>query len=529
MTFASALSAFARLSSLSFGRKVAASFGFGLLAALAFPPFHLVPVLWLSFPALVLLLRGAGRKRQAFAIGWAFALGLLSVSFHWIAGALFVDIKSFWWAVPLAVFGLPAVLGIYYGLAAMVARRWGMSRAADLFFFALCWFGAEMARAHLFTGFPWDILGYVWADCLPVLQSVSVIGIEGLTLLTILLAVLPAAGFMEGTNDTPTFRLIKRGPWFLLFLGVFIFFCVAAWGQHRLSAAVLETVPGVRLRLVQPGTQQAMKWKPERRMLNFNSLLSLTFDVAGEKPITHYIWPETATSFYLAEEPMARSNIAGRMPEGSILLTGSVRRAVDEAANDYRYYNSLIVMDSKGAIVGGYDKHHLVPFGEYMPWRSFIPFRVVTALGTDFSAGEGVRSVRAAGLPPFSALVCYEAIFSGAVAERNDPPRFLLNVTNDAWYEGTIGPAQHFAIAKVRAVEEGLPLVRVANKGVTGVVDPYGRVVAKIGAEEAGHVDSELPKAAPGSTIFAKQGTRMIWFMAACLLFALIVLRCKRK
>ncbi len=521
MTFASALSAFARLSSLSFGRKVAASFGFGLLAALAFPPFHLVPVLWLSFPALVLLLRGAGRKRQAFAIGWAFALGLLSVSFHWIAGALFVDIKSFWWAVPLAVFGLPAVLGIYYGFAAMAARRWGLRRIADLFFFALSWFGAEMARAHLFTGFPWDILGYVWADCPPILQSVSVIGIEGLTLLTIMLAVLPAAIFVEGIN--------RKKAMLFLSIGVFVFFFMAAWGQYRLSSASLEIVPDVRLRLVQPGTQQAMKWKAERRMLNFNGLLNLTFDAPAEKPVTHYIWPETATSFYLAEEPMARADIARRMPEGTVLLTGSVRRAIDEESNAYRYYNSLIVMDFKGNIVGGYDKHHLVPFGEYMPWRSVIPFRVVTALGTDFSAGEGIRSVRAAGLPPFSALVCYEAIFSGEVVEKGDPPRFLLNVTNDAWYEGTIGPAQHFAIAKVRAVEEGLPLVRAANKGITGVVDPYGRVTARIGAKEAGYVDAYLPKALSRTTIFAEQGVKRLWFMAACLLFALIILRCKKK
>lgn len=529
------------------------SFCLGLLAAFAFPPFNILPLLWLAFPALVLLLQDTGEKYnptslraqrsnpksseaglqrlwiasglkalamtkrdgQAFALGWCFAFGLLMPRLYWIAASLFVDIKSFWWAVPLAVAGLPAFFAIYYGLAALVARRWGFDRLHSLFFFVLCWFGAEVARAHMFTGFPWDILGYVWADCLPVLQITSVIGIEGLTLLTILLAVLPIGPFLSPN---------KRYAFAFLAGVVLLFVGVALWGQHRLDHAVIATVPDMKLRLVQPGTDQAMKWQAKHRQENFEKLLDLTFAQSSASPITHFIWPETATAYYLTEEPGVRAEIARRMPEGSTLLTGVVRRQIGEDSR-YRYYNSLIVMDSKGAVVGAYDKHHLVPFGEYMPMRSVIPLRTLTALGTDFKAGEGIRTIRALNMPPLSPLVCYEAIFSGEVAETEDAPKLLINVTNDAWYEGTIGPGQHFLIARVRAIEEGLPLIRVANKGISSVIDPLGRVVAETGLQSPGYVDSDVSEPLATKTIMGKQGVRLSWLIALVILIVVVLAR----
>ncbi len=539
--------------SLSAGKRFGLAFLLGALAGLAFPPFNAIPVLWLSFPGLVLLLREnknlslrakrsnpeslsaslqrlwiasalkglamTGKDGKAFLTGWFFAFGLLIVCLHWIAGALFVDIETFWWVLPLAVAGLPALFAIYYGLAALAAARYGLHKTSGVFFFALCWFLADVARGHLFTGFPWDMTGYVWGDVLPMLQITSVIGIEGLTLLTLFWAVLPAAFFVAEK---------KRSAILCAILGFAVMIGLGVWGQLRLSGAETANVPDVRLRLVQPNIEQSGKWEPSQRYLNLEKLLDLSFTQKAEKPVTHFIWPETATAFYLTEEPGVRREIAQKMPSGASLLTGVVRRGPGEGEKPL-YYNSLIVMDSKGNVVGGYDKHHLVPFGEYMPWRSVIPFRVITALGTDFTPGQGVRSLRAAGLPPFSPLVCYEAIFTGEVAARDDPPAFLLNVTNDAWYEGTIGPAQHFAIARVRAIEEGLPLVRVANKGITGVVDPYGRVTATIGEKETGFVDADLPQAIAGGTIQEKQKDRTSWLMFAVTVLVLLISQIPRK
>jgi apolipoprotein N-acyltransferase len=174
------------------------------------------------------------------------------------------------------------------------------------------------------------------------------------------------------------------------------------------------------------------------------------------------------------------------------------------------YYNSLIAIDNKARVIAAYDKFHLVPFGEYMPGRRFIPLRTLANLGLDFTAGDGLHSLHVPNLPPFSPLICYEAIFSGEVVDETDRPAFMLNVTNDGWYGKTAGPYQHFSIVTARAVEEGLPLVRAANNGISGVVDGYGRVVAKLGLGETGFVDAALPQALP-PTFFSRYGELSMW------------------
>jgi apolipoprotein N-acyltransferase len=471
---------------LTVWKRVALAWGAGLLSALAFPPFNALFLLWLSFPVLALLLAQATRDREAFWIGWAFAFGQLLISFYWIAGALFVDIKAFWWVLPFALCGLPAFLSIYYGLFAIMARRWSGRGLDFLIVVALGWFFADMLRGHLLTGFPWDILGYVWADHLPMMQSVRELGVEGLSLLTALLAVLPAGFFLKDMTRRQTFGAVIVA--ILLATGLY------GLGVIRLRQAPQEFVPDVMLRLVQPQMDQVSKWDPQQKARDLEKLIRLSIEpTQGVKP-THVLWPETASAYYLAEEPEIRRMIAARLPKDAVLLTGSVRRQFDEAG-ELRYYNSLIAMDARGTIVAGYDKHHLVPFGEYMPFADIIPLKLVSMMGKPFTAGEGVRTIRVPGLPPLSGLVCYEAIFQGGVVEAADRPALLVNVTNDAWYKGTIGPAQHFLIARARAIEEGLPLVRIANQGKTAVIDPYGRVVKAIGYDRAGFVDSPLPKA----------------------------------
>lgn len=508
----------ARLCALRGTRRWGTAFFFGALGALAFPPYHAVPLLLVAFPALVLLLRGAATARQGFGVAWFFAFGLLTVSLYWIAGALLVDAKNYGFLVPLAVFGLPAVFSLYYGIAGALAVRWGLARLDGLIVLALLWFGADYARGTLLTGFPWDAMGYVWADCLPVLQGASLGGVYGLTLLTLLAAILPAGLFAPRVS-------LGRSAVVVCYLALAF---LAGWGAARVHTAREDVVPFVRLRLVQPALRQSEKWRPEEREANYRALLDLSLNSLNDDGpyITHVIWPETATAFLLEEEAQKRREIGDRLGVGSgrVLLTGALRRDEDPATHRLRYYNSLLAIDDLGRVTAVYDKHHLVPFGEYIPFRAVLPLRGIAAMGMDFSAGRGPATLRVEGLPPFSPLICYEAVFSGEAVNDADPPHLLVNVTNDAWYEGTTGPAQHFAIARMRAVEEGLPLVRVANKGVVGVVDPFGRVVAYYGGKGPGFVDSDLPAPAPHRTFYARHrdegafvGVWALFVLAFCL------------
>jgi apolipoprotein N-acyltransferase len=488
-----------RTAAITGGRALAVAGAAGAVGALAFPPVNCVPALWLSFPLLAFLLRGAASARRAFALGWFFAFGLMVVSLYWIAGSLFVDIGRFWWALPFAVAGLPAGFAVYYALATLVAWKLDVTKPGGVAALGLLWFTADVARGTLFTGFPWDLLGYVWSFSLPVLQVTSVIGIYGLSLATALLAFAPAAW---GT------RCGRRG---FAFWSVFFIAC-AIFGAERLKTTPTTMVDDVRLRVVQEGIPQTLKWQHARQESNFRTLLEATFAPSSGAPPTHIIWPETATPYYLLEDPVARAAIAARMPLASMLLTGVVRRHIDEAGH-VAYFNALVAMDARGRVVAGYDKVHLVPFGEFMPWRSILPLATLAGTGADFTPGDGARSLRVQGIPLFSPLICYESIFSGQVVDREDPPAFLLNVTNDAWYEHTTGPAQHFAIARVRAIEEGLPLVRSANLGTTGVVDSLGRRVALREDIRPGFIDSPLPRPLEGVTPFVRFGNLFVVVM----------------
>jgi apolipoprotein N-acyltransferase len=489
------------LRNLKGGRRAFMAFGFGLIAAAIFPPFGAFPLLWISFPALIFLLQGTSNAKQAFIVGWCFAFGELMLGLYWIAASMFVDIAQFWWAVPLAVAGLPAFLALYYAIASALARRFDLTNLGGMIGFALLWFLADYARGHLLTGFPWNLTGYAFARALPVLQITSVIGIYGLTLITIIIVCLPAC-LADGKKSSRTIVLAS----------LLILVCIAGWGGMRLASASNANVANVRLRLVQPDIKQADKWKSERREANFQDILDLS-SAPGTAPITDIIWPETASTFYLAEDTVHRARIASQIPRGGALLTGVLRREVLPGGL-LHYYNSLIAIDHDGDITATYDKFHLVPYGEYIPFRNWIPLHSIAGIGLDFSRGDKPHSLTAPGLPLFSPLICYEAIFPGAVTDPYNRPQLLVNVTNDGWYGYTSGPYQHFAIARVRAIEEGMPLARAANTGVSAIVDSYGRITAQLDLGGHGFIDGALPFALP-PTLFERYGEIFLWIFFA--------------
>lgn len=497
----------------------------GALAALALPPFDLVPLLVVSFSGLVWLADGSLDRRGAFALGWSFGFGFFVAGLYWIGAALLVDIAAFWWLLPFAVLGIPAVLALLAGLALLASyeacRRLHLAGTSRILVLAACWAAAEWLRGHMLTGFPWNLVGYAWSGGFPgaltVLQTTAFIGIYGLSLLTVVAAALPAR-----LGDLGTRHRLWALPAALLLLAV-----PAAGGALRLAGDARATVPGVMLRLVQPSIPQRLKNDPAAEAANFQRLLSLSASPGADKA-TAIIWPEAAAPPFLNRDAAAREALARAAPAGGLILAGTVRTD-PPPERPQRLWNSLVAIDRAGTVVGSYDKFHLVPFGEYVPFRGILPMSKITPGAIDFSPGPGPRTLDLPGLPAVGPLVCYEAVFPGEVVDPHHRPDWLLNVTNDAWYGFTSGPFQHVAIARVRAVEEGLPLVRAANNGVSAVVDPYGRVLARLDLDAVGVLDAPLPKALPPTAYGRVKDAPFMALVAALLAAGGLVSRLERR
>ena len=505
------------LASLGGWRRQAAAFLLGALAAAALPPVDLTPILLISFVGLVWLCDGSQGFLAAFALGWSFGFGFFIAGLYWIAAALFVDIGAFWWLLPFAVMGLPAGLAVFTGAAIGTSHaccRWlqlgGTLRILSL---AMFWVAAEWLRGHVLTGFPWNLVGYAWSGGFPhaldMLQIASIVGIYGLSLITVIAAALPARlGDFSGNRWAPT-------------LGAMLLVLVPmGWGYARLSEDRRTDVPGVVLRLVQPSIPETLKNDPDQRLANFRRLFALSTS-PGWDQATAILWPEDAAPAFLDRDGSARKALAQASPPNGYVIAGSVR--TDPAPQPATHvWNSLVAVDHDATLRAVYDKFHLVPFGEYVPLRNILPMQKITPGAIDFSAGPGPRTIALPGLPPFSPLICYEAVFPDAVIDPDNRPAWLLNITNDAWYGVTSGPFQHLGIARVRAIEEGLPLVRVGNNGVSAVFDPYGKVVGRLDLDAVGVLDEKLPEAlAP--TLYSHLGDRLFFVGALFIGVSLLV------
>ncbi|MBV8936020.1 MAG: apolipoprotein N-acyltransferase [Alphaproteobacteria bacterium] len=500
-------------------RRYGLAFLLGICASAALPPVDLTPMILVAFTGLIWLDDGSVGPWGSFRLGYVFGFGFFVSGLYWIAAAMFVDIASFWWLVPVAALGLPAAFALYIG-AALLATNLAVTylrlpAAARIFAFAVAWTIAECVRGHAFTGLPWNLIGYVWSGGFPgailMLQSVSVVGIYGLSFLTVLTASLPA--LLGATSLAPLSRTRRCAP--AIAAGLFVA-VPSLLGAIRLAATpTVET--GVFLRVVQPSIPQTMKWDPAAAQHNFRLLLDLS-SARTTRKLAAVLWPEAATPFLLGRDAYHRREAAGVVPEHGYLITGAVRTNPPPDRLT-QVWNSVEAVDENADIVARYDKAHLVPFGEYVPLRDVLPLQKITPGTLDYSAGPGPRTIDLPGLPPFAPLICYEVIFPGAIVDEHDRPAWILNVTNDAWYGRSSGPYQHFAIARTRAVEEGLPLVRVANNGVSGIVDEVGRVVARIDLDTVGYADLPLPAVAVAPTLYARYGD---WLLLALLCLGLL-------
>ena len=503
-----------RLAVTSGWRRYGLAFLLGVCATATLPPVDLTPLLLVSFTGLLWLDDGSTGPWASFRLGYAFGFGFFISGLYWIAAALFVDIASFWWLVPVAAAGLPAAFALYVGLALLAANlavgHLCLPDTARIFAFAVAWTAAEWVRGHAFTGLPWNLIGYAWSGGFPgailMLQSVAFIGVYGLSFLTVLAASLPA--LFGATSLHPLSPGRRLAP--AIAAGLLIFVPGLLGALRLMAMATVES--GYFLRIVQPSIPQTMKWEPAAAQRNFRLLRDLS-GVPGTRKLAAVVWPEAATPFLLGRDEYHRREIAAVAAGRGYVITGAVRTNPPPSPVN-QVWNSIEAVDGNGEIVARYDKAHLVPFGEYVPLREILPLQKITPGSFDYTAGPGPRTIELPGLPPFAPLICYEVIFPGAIVDEHDRPAWMLNVTNDAWYGRSSGPYQHFAIARTRAVEEGLPLVRVANNGISGIVDEAGRVVARIDLDTVGYADLPLPAHNPPPTLYSRGGD---WILLALL------------
>lgn len=464
-------------------RPLLAAFLLGAAATLALPPLHLVPAL-LAFAAWLRLLAEAPGRRAVAARGFAFGFGWHLAGLYWIGIAFFTDAERFGALAVPAVVGLAALNALFPAAAALLARarRWRSPVAAAIAL-AVAWTLADGLRDEVLLGFTWNPLAIVWAPFPAFLQPAAWVGSDGLILLTAAIAILPGAALL-GETQRP-----RAGP--ALAATLLALLAVAGWA--RLALVQIEADPGQRLRIVQANVAQHHKWDPAKRAQWLNRHLALSREPA-EQPLDLVVWPESAVPYQIEREPALRELLGGAAPTGGLLVTGGDRFALE--AEPPTASNAVFVLDGQGVVRARYDKVDLVPFGEYLPWRPLLArlgLEKLTQGSIDFVPGPGRRTLHLPGLPPFSPLVCYEAIFPGRAIDPEDRPAFLLNITNDAWFGTSSGPYQHAAMAVLRSVEEGLPLARAANTGISLVVDAKGRTLARLELGATGVLDQPLP------------------------------------
>ncbi len=467
----------------------------GFVLALGQAPISLPIGVFTTIPILGYCAYRANTKKQAFSIGWYTGLGYFGLSMLWLVEPFFVEPEKHAIFAPFALLAMSGGLALFWGGAFAFSKQFNASLGRYIIGLAVAWAAAEYLRSVLFTGFPWGLIGYTWIKT-PIAQWASVIGPFGLTFITffggLLLLSLPSKRYAGPILTTVFFgALLATGAW------------------HAPNPRG-EQPTNIRVRLIQPNAPQHQKWQPEWIRVFFRRGLELT-SAPAPQPIDLVIWPETSVPFALennAGDLKILSDAAG--PNAHIIA--GIRRF--EGNN---LYNSMVHLDEKGGLVAVYDKSHLVPFGEYIPFSQYLSglgLRGMAANLQGFSSGAGPEVISAYGLPSYLAMICYEAIFPSFTHTDTNRPEFLMHITNDAWFGDTIGPYQHLVQVQFRAIEQGLPATRAANTGISAMIDPYGRIIDNLKLNEAGYLDANLPMPLD-ATIYARFGNLpfLIWMI----------------
>lgn len=488
----------------------------GAVVTLCLPPFYLLPAGFIGFPLLVMLIDPVSAPQQAnissrfksgFRTGWLFGFGYFVAGLWWIGTALLVDAQAFAWAVPFAVLGLPAFLAIFYGFAVAIASLFWGAGFIRILVLAISFGITEWLRAIILTGFPWNALGYTMMPSPLWMQSVTLTSLYGMNSLAVLIFAMPVLLF--GTAQ-------QRFGWRSgMALAVILFTAHWGYGAWRLeNAPQVDAQADIRantdapiIRLVQASIAQDAKWDDALRQSILNQHLELTTrpPLPGQPVPDVIIWPETAVPYVLPQADFAVKAMAQALQKNQVLLAGAVRAQLPQhsdplaafsGSTEPLYYNSIFTIQASGAISASADKVHLVPFGEYLPFENVLKsfgMQEVVELPGGFTAAPQRHSLAINSRLTLLPLICYEAIFPSELNYQGKIANAIINVTNDAWYGNTPGPYQHFQQAQLRAVEQGLPMLRAANNGISAIVDPYGRITAQLTLNQVGFVDHALP------------------------------------
>ncbi|MEO1039006.1 MAG: apolipoprotein N-acyltransferase [Pseudomonadota bacterium] len=494
-------------------------FATGAISVVAHAPFHFQPVLAVALVVLVLFLDDARRTRHPLRAGfwraWCFSAGMFLAGTSWVANAFLVNAAAHVWLIWMPLIALPGGLALIWGAAGALYVRLSKPGPTRIAVFTACFIAAELFRSTALSGFPWNLPGHIWPAGGYFSQIASLIGAAGLSFITLFAFTSLAALWGRGPRLA---RALPPSLGALLLVGVFSF------GAARLSTAESEVRPGQMLRLVQVRIDQADKVYENRGAI-LERYLELSA-AGGFDGVSAVIWPEVAIPAYLQQEPELVSRISEVFEGGPPLLMGAARYEFAEDAE--LFFNSFFVLEfSSGAaeITGVYDKTRLVPIGEGNPIRWATEAFGLTTLSTIapfFTPGSEPRVLESAGLPAFAPLICYEAIYPRYAITGAKRPSWLLNVSNDAWFGHSSGPIQLMGQAQYRAVESGLPVVRSALAGVSGLIDPYGRPLAALPIDAEKTIDipivAELPE-----TFYARHGDAP-WLGIAIMLLTMVQL-----
>lgn len=485
----------------------------GAVGALALAPVDLLPAMVVPMTVAVWLIDGADAAtmgasgprvfwpslRAAAASGWWWGLGYFVAGLWWLGAACLVEPDKFAWALPIAVLGVPSILAIFPAIGFALARALWLPNAGRILCLTLGLGVSEWLRGFVLTGFPWNDYGMALGNHLALAQFASVVGAKGLDWLAIAICAAPAT-LADGIHPKDIFA--RFGP---LMCAVAALAALAIFGSIRLAEGPTGYVAGVKLRIMQPNMLEDAAFTYANRHRIIADYLALSdkatsATTSGLADVTHLIWPESAFPFILSRDSEAIETIAAALPAGTTLITGAARVEGQPGASlPPRYYNAIQVLTRDSAILDTYDKVHLVPFGEYLPLDGLLERLGVqhfVSIPGGFTAATRRRLLNAPGLPPIVAAICYEAIFSDEIMPDIPDaivPGLILNLTNDSWFGATAGPYQHISQVRLRAIEQGLPLIRAANTGISAIIDPYGRIVEQTPLGVATVLDGPLP------------------------------------
>lgn len=482
----------------------------GSVSVQALPPFYHSYILLMTLSWLLYAIHQATTNKKAFALGYWFGFGFFAFGFSWVNNALLVFPEQTGWLIPITFIASGAFMGLFIAFPALLCKYIKNIFLQYLSFSA--WIVIfEWIRSWFLTGFPWNLWGTCLANHLEMVQFASILGTYGLSLFVILTASAPALWLVGKNRHSAILSLC-----IILLSSSFLY----TYGHFRISHLKDDTQSDITIRLVQPEISQENKWSEDLRYKHFHNYLK-TSSAEPLDNINMIIWGETASPFSLDKDKDALTEAVKIIPENGYLVTGQIRLE-DNYYGGWNPFNSSLVINSKGEIEDFYDKSHLVPFGEYIPLRQWLPdfIRPVANMIGTLEAGKGPKVIQVQNIPPFGIQICYEIIFPHQIINPQHKPDWLINLTNDGWYGISAGPYQHLVNTQMRAVEEGLTIVRSANNGISALINRYGKIIDLMGLQYQGTLDVTLPQNKTISTIYNKLGN--IPILLICFLIIII-------